>query len=444
MILIDKFIDLVSSTPNKLYIQSKSYSITFEDFSYRIGDRIKSLSSVGVLKNQKVGIILDEFSDIVELLFSCWSIDAIPVLISPELKIKEKLSLFNEFSPDLIITNWKNSNGISNLNIPVFPIEELSQGFGGCGIPNIDSSNDLNSTRLILFTSGSTGTPKIVQLSEYNLVQSAIAWNKEIAFKNNDLYLNFMPTHHVGGISIFIRSLLYGFSIFSIKSFDIDSILKVLNKKPVTLMSMVPTMLSRILEKTHSHLPDSIRGIILSGGPSSDVLMRKCINCNIPVFKSYGLTETSSGVCGFWLNKHPKKFKSVGLPFDNSNIKIIDSLVHIQGPTVMKGYLGNEKTVSQWFNTGDFGMIDEDGFLFIEMRRSDQVITGGKNVSCNEIESILMKNPQIFKVKVYGEPNEDWGQIVVAKISSNLSHEEIKSWLKGKVSDYKIPKMFYD
>ena len=92
MILIDKFIDLVSSTPNKLYIQSKSYSITFEDFSYRIGDRIKSLSSVGVLKNQKVGIILDEFSDIVELILSCWSIDAIPVLISPELKIEEKFS----------------------------------------------------------------------------------------------------------------------------------------------------------------------------------------------------------------------------------------------------------------------------------------------------------------------------------------------------------------
>ena len=170
--------------------------------------------------------------------------------------------------------------------------------------------------------------------------------------------------------------------------------------------------------------------------------MNRCIANDIPVYKSYGMTETSSGVCGFWLHEHPSKYESVGLPFNKMKCKLIDSVLHVDGPTIMNGYFG-EMPSENYIDTGDFASIDDDGFIYINMRRSDRIVTGGENVNPKEVEDVLLSHPQITSAKVYGEPDEEWGQSVVAEVSTNLKTHEINMWLSGKISEYKIPKVFY-
>ena len=440
--LFDRFTQLVDSQPEAIFFSGDNYEVTFEELSYAMGGRTKSLAGVGITNGLRVAIILDDSRDIIEILLSCWQLGAIPVLVSSQSTPMEKDQFLESSQPHIIITNWEISEDLIPIDVPVFPIEELSQGFGGCAPSQLHDVSKLDQTRLILFTSGSTGTPKAVQLTERNLIESATAWHEQLQFIRNDIYLNCLPMHHIGGISIFIRSFIYGFSSYQLNGFNIDAISNIIESKHITLISMVPTMIHRLLENVNNELPKSLRGIIVSGGPSSESLMNRCITHDVPIYKSYGMTETSSGVSGFWLHNHPSKYESVGLPFSKMKFKLIDSVLLVSGPTIMDGYFG-EEPIQSWLDTGDFASIDDEGFIYINMRRDDRIVMGGENVNPKEVEDILLSHPQITFAKVYGEPDEDWGQMVVAEISTDLKTNEINEWVSGKISEYKIPKVYY-
>jgi len=440
--LLDRFTQLVDSQPEAIFFSGDNYEVTFEELSYAMGGRTKSLAGVGITNGLRVAIILADSRDIIEILLSCWQLGAIPVLVSSQSTPMEKDQFLESSQPHIIITNWEISEDLIPIDVPVFPIEELSQGFGGCAPSQLHDVSKLDQTRLILFTSGSTGTPKAVQLTERNLIESATAWHEQLQFTRNDIYLNCLPMHHIGGISIFIRSFIYGFSSYQLNEFNIDAISNLIESKHITLISMVPTMLQRLLDNTKNKLPQSLRGIIVSGGPSTESLMNRCITHDIPLYKSYGMTETSSGICGFWLHEYPSKYESVGLPFLKTKFQVNESVLHVSGPTIMDGYFG-EEAIQSCLDTGDFASIDEEGFIYINLRRDVQIVTGGENVNPKEVEDILLSHPQITFAKVYGEPDEEWGQMVVAEISTDLQTNEINEWLSGKISEYKIPKVYY-
>ena len=442
MTLLNNLSQLVDSRSEAIFFRGENYEVTFKELSYAISGRTKALAGIGIIHGLRVAIIVDESRDIIEILLSCWQLGAIPVLVPYHNTSSEKKRFLESSQPHMIITNWEISEELVDIDIPIFPIQKLSQGFGGCASTEFYGDNDLDQIRLILFTSGATGTPKVVQLSEKNLIESAMTWHEQLEFTQDDVYLNCLPMHHIGGISIFLRSLVYGFSTYQMDGFNIEKITHLIQLEAITLISMVPTMLQRLLDKIENNLPHSLRGIIISGGPSSENLMNRCITYNIPVYKSYGMTETSSGICGFWLHEYPSKYESVGLPFMKTKFHVNDSVLQVSGPTVMSGYFG-EEPIKDWLDTGDFGNIDDDGFIFINMRRYDRIVTGGENVNPKEVEEILLSHPQIISAKVYGESNEDLGQIVVAEISTDLQTDEINSWLEGKISTFKIPKMFY-
>jgi O-succinylbenzoic acid--CoA ligase len=398
---------------------------------------------MGIMNGDRVGIIiLEDPIGYIETLLSCWVLDAIPVLYNAKETSSELHKMIEVSDPKHIVTNWESIENIKNIDTPIYPIEELSVGLGGCSSLDYIGPKDLNTVHLILFTSGSTGIPKVVQLTGRNLLESATAWHEQLYFRQDDVYLNCLPLHHISGISIFIRSLLYGFKTIQLNRFDPEETINTIMQDKVTLISMVPTILSRLLAHTNNEIPPSLRGIIISGGPSSEGLMNKCLTYDIPIYKSYGMTETSSGICGFWLQKYPSKFDSVGLPFNNVSIQVKNSEIRIKGKTVMSGYF-HEAPLEEWLLTGDMGEMDNDGFIYIDKRRTDRIVTGGENVDPREIELILCKHPEIKAAIVTGEPSAEWGQIVVADIVSQLTDKEIKEFLAGKISKYKIPKKIY-
>ena len=202
-------------------------------------------------------------------------------------------------------------------------------------------------------------------------------------------------------------------------------------------------MLQRIIEQ-----PDglkylkSLRAILLGGGPTSDTLLDLCIKEDLSIVKTYGMTETCSGIVGLCLkdNQHKKHF--VGNPFRDVILEIKKKEIIISGPMVMKGYL-NDADCNGVHNSQDFGWLDKEGTLFLDMRRKDLIITGGKNVNPREVENTLVSMDDILDAAVIGIPDDLWGQSVTAYVvvrNKNLTSKEINRYLIDNISKFKIPK----
>ena len=436
--LIDFLQQHVDSQPDKVCIKSGSTNISFEVLSAEVASRSKILRNIGVHQNDKIGILLDDSIESIISVFSCFQIGAIPVLLPSNHTENEIAKMVNVTNPSLILICWGLADKTENVDIPIFPIEELSQGYGGCGPSDLNHTKSLDDIALVLFTSGTTGTPKAVQLSERNIIESASNWHEQLQFNSNDVYLHCLPIHHIGGISIFFRAIIFGFTVIT-TSFEGLSINKTIQEESVTWVSVVPTMLEHILLNSIEFSNNTFRGFILSGSSSSKDLLNSILTHSIPVYKSFGMTETASGICGFWINKHPRKFDSIGKPFQNVNCKINDSKLWVNSKTNMIGYV-NDEPIDSWFDTGDYAHI-EDGFLTIDGYRQDRIISGGENIDPEEIRQCILTYPSVTSAKVFGKPDAKWGQKVVAEVTGkHIDLEKLKKFLNKQLSSFKIPK----
>lgn len=309
----------------------------------------------------------------------------------------------------------------------------------------------------IMYTSGTTGHPKAVLQSFGNHFHSAISSCKNLALDEKDKWLCVMPLYHVSGLSILLRSVIVGLSVYLQDSFDEEEANSVIENKGITIASVVASSLSRMMKKPF-YYPVSFKGMLLGGGPASAELLDKCRDLGVAVFLSYGMTETCSQIVTLRPEEVLRKIGSAGKPIPGCEVKIlIDKLecnpevsgeIVVKGPNVTKGYLYGEKSeVFQegWFYTGDIGYLDKEGFLYVQDRRNDLFISGGENVYPAEIESVLMSHPQVADVGVVGISDEKWGTVPVAFVVLDklISIEEISCYCQNRLAKYKVPKKFF-
>lgn len=319
----------------------------------------------------------------------------------------------------------------------------------------------LDETHSIIFTSGTTGKPKGVELTYSNYFYAATASALRIGTTAEDRWLCVLPLYHVGGLSIVMRSALYGTCIVLHDRFDVETVSGSISRDDVTLISLVPTMLFRLLDFWNGSPPaHKLRLILLGGAAATQELVHQTQALNIPIATTYGLSEACSQVATNTPENTAQKPASVGKAMPFSQIHLLDEQgkavkqgqigeIVISGPTVMRGYLNNreatDKTIrdNQLF-TGDLGYFGEDGDLFIVQRRSDLIVTGGENVYPSEVENTLRQHPQIKDACVVGIPNAEWGQIVSAMILPHANAQpdidEIQQFLRQHLAGYKIPR----
>ncbi len=321
---------------------------------------------------------------------------------------------------------------------------------------------DCNSDNIavILFTSGSAGKPKAVQLTCNNLLFSATNGNQILSQTENDVWLASLPFFHIGGFSIFIRAFLFSSCVIIPKSLQTEDIIySIQNYKP-TLASFVSTQLKRLIDlKIRPN--KELKNVLLGGGFINDDLINAAIKLGWKVSKVYGSTETSSFVTALSFDEILNGNKSSGKPLINNSIKIIDERgndlqpnasgeILIISHSVMKGYLNNleetnKKLKDDFYHTSDIGYLDEDGYLHVQARRNDLIVTGGENVNPVEIENELTKHPLIKESSVFEIADNEWGQIVAAAIVANkdIEIDEIKKFLRKSLAGYKIPQKFF-
>ena len=312
---------------------------------------------------------------------------------------------------------------------------------GGCSIYKNIYKNNLNDVYTIILTSGTTGMPKAVQLTYGNFETSCKNWNSFLQFESADQFLCCLPLHHIGGFAVLMRALIYSFSVNLVHIFKADVVYNVISNYPVNIISLVPTMLKRILDidgglvalKTMCH-------ILLGGGPSPGYLLDQCIKEKLPIIKVYGMSETCSGTIGLKLLDEPQNKFYAGRPFPGANVRIENNEIHISGPMVMKGYVGGTEA-NGTHNSHDLGRIDNDNLLFLDIRRKDLIISGGENINPLEVEECLLNIDGISDAAVVGKDDDEWGEKVTAYIvSTPIDNKLLNMELIKFLSPYKIPK----
>lgn len=300
---------------------------------------------------------------------------------------------------------------------------------------------------VILFTSGTTGLPKPAVLTYENLRSSADSSAANIPLGEGDVWQMTISPARIGGFSIITRSLIARSAVSLPGKFSPEKFVDLLESQKVTLTSIVPTMLSMILEKFPNwQPPKTLRSLLVGGSSTSQALKDKAAALGIPMILTYGMTETSSNVVTTPYAERYKPTRGCGMPNKNVEIRSEEGQILIKGPMVMAGYWGRDPIEKDsWFKSGDLGYIGKDGTVFIQARRTDVILSGGENVYPVEVEEALERLPGIYQARVVGLPDETWGAIVTAllipeKGRGPISNEEIVEGLKPILARYKSPR----
>ncbi|MBA4181809.1 MAG: o-succinylbenzoate--CoA ligase [Anaerolinea sp.] len=306
----------------------------------------------------------------------------------------------------------------------------------------------------IIYTSGTTGRPKGAILTYSNFWNSAAASAFNMGVLPNDRWLACLPLFHVGGLSVLLRSAIYGTTAVIHGGFDETAVNRALRHEGVSLLSVVPTMLQRMLDADDAPYPPSLRGVLVGGGPVTREILERALARGLPVLQTYGLSEAASQVTTLSLADTAAHAGSAGKPLVCTQLRIDaepgqPGEILVSGPTVTPGYFGNPEATARtiqdgWLHTGDIGRLDEDGFLYVLDRRDDLIVSGGENVYPAEVEAVLLQHPLILAAAVVGLPDERWGQVVAAAVVVRPGFDagEATVWLRERVAGYKVPRRF--
>lgn len=298
----------------------------------------------------------------------------------------------------------------------------------------------------IMNTSATTGQFKSVPL-RWGQIKAHVQASHEVLGKTEqDNWLMVLPLFHVSGLSILMRSLYNGTAITILPKYDEAQVLKLIESEQINMMSLVPTILTQLEPHITHH---ALRVILLGGEFIPMALIEACEKKSLPIYKTYGMTETFSQSVTFSVLEYPHKRESVGKPLPGMQVRIdnpdTDGVgeIHLTGPMVMTGYI-NKETIDGDFNTDDIGYIDEEGFVYILNRRKDLIISGGENIYPKELEDLVYTLPSVKECAVVPVPDTKWGQVPALFVAfhdgKSLPPEDIIVFMKDSLAKYKIPK----
>jgi o-succinylbenzoate---CoA ligase len=291
-------------------------------------------------------------------------------------------------------------------------------------------------TRLVVYTSGTTGRPRGVRLTLRNIEAASRASMLHLGHGPGDTWLLAMPLHHVGGLSILVRSAYAGGSVFLTPGFDPTTATAAMQGK-VSMVSMVSTMLSRALD--HDPGPyQGLRAVIIGGGPIPDGLLERAWAAGLPALPSYGMTETFGQVATLLPDAGPRHCAH---PLPGIDLRIEpDGRIAVAGEQVSPGYLGEPDREGRWLVTNDLGVIDPDGALRVLGRADTVIVTGGENVDPARVETELSGHPGAGEVVVVGVPDPDWGTVVACLYTGDAEEATLAAWVKERLPGHMVPK----
>ena len=306
-----------------------------------------------------------------------------------------------------------------------------------------------NDIAAIMNTSATTGQFKSVPL-RWGQIKAHVQASQEVLGRSEqDNWLMVLPLFHVSGLSILMRSLYNGTAMTIMESYDEEQVLQYIHDGRINMMSLVPTILKNLEPRITHH---QLRVILLGGEFIPRPLVDACIAKQLPIYKTYGMTETFSQSVTMPVLSNLNKLDSVGKPLPRMTVHIVNpdvdgvGEIHLNGPMVMRGYI-NREPIHGDFNTDDMGYVDEDGFLYILNRRTDLIISGGENIYPKEIEDTVYAMQGVKECAVIPVADTKWGQVPalfvafddIDALGADLKMI-VRDYLSSKLAKYKVPK----
>lgn len=447
-------------TPNRTAIVMGDTAYTFAQLAHRVARMATTVKAQLPMNTTRVAVLTTNSLQGYLVLLALQHLNIQIVLLNRRLSINELTYQIQDAQVQQVFVDAQFALAHrQNLPGDVIELDRLV----GDDVATEATEVDLNHVTTIMYTSGTTGRPKGVQQTFGNHWHSAIGSALNLGLHADDRWLAVVPIFHISGFSILMRGLIYGMTVELHEKFDPMILNERFLSGEVTRVSLVPTMLKDVLasQSANTTYPQALRTVLLGGGPVDRLTLAQAQQRGMQVIQSYGMTETASQIVALDMQDALRKNGSAGKPLFAVQLKIADATgatshgaqesgyIWVKTPTLTPGYLHDNQRlatdmVAGWFKTGDYGYLDEEGFLFIQGREGDMISSGGENIFPDEVEQAYADYPDLDKISVVGVPDERWGAVPVAFVSGqNLSRSDLRAYGRERLAHYKVPQRFY-
>lgn len=464
---------------DRVAISKGDRELTHADLRDRVDALSAGLLDLGIGRGDIVGVLMYNHAEFLETMFAANRIGAAIVPLNFRLSPAEWQFILGHAEAVALVTETEFSGKIDEVAASLPGLRHKIVIDGQPGSDWLDYGSlmtdhrgaraelvSVGATELqrLMYTSGTTSRPKGVMITHENVIWKNLAHILEFSLTGADNTLICGPLYHVGGLDLpGLATLHVGGRLSLLHRFDPGAVVDAIEELRPTNIWLAPSMMNAILQ-----LPDvagrdlsSIR-FITGGGEKMPVPLLERIARAFPdawFADAYGLTETVSGDTVNDAAHMRTKVGSVGRPVAHVEVAIVDGddekvpagtlgEIVVRGPKVMSGYWRDQAATDAalrggWFHTGDIGRLDEDGFLYIEDRKKDMIVSGGENIASPEVERVLYENPDVIEAAVIGMPHPKWGEVpkafVVLRSGSTLDAEALQEFCRGRLARYKVP-----
>ncbi len=401
--------------PACVALEIDGVTTSYAELLERAEQAAHTLREEGVRPGTSVGLVLEPGLSFVVALHACLLVGGVVVPIDPRLTPAERRVRLN--GTEVIVGEGHGAVIRRDSKPSTFAFFR----------PSADD------VALVVHTSGTTGAARPVELTYGNVRASAMASAVALGLDHEERWLCPLPLAHVGGLMVLLRSVIYASCAVLAPTPFVAERIAALLAEDVTVASLVPTMLRRVLDISPQR-PRKLRTILLGGAPADRALLERAAAAGYPVSQTYGMTETCSQVTV----SEPGDLDTAGVALPGVRVT-----VEADGGLVVEGDIvaGGGPLV-----TGDIGRLDERGRLIVLGRRDDLIITGGDNVAPAEVENVLLGHPDVADVAVLARPDREWGEavtaLVVPRAGAEMNADELRRFCLERLARFKVPKSF--
>ena len=471
-----------AATPDGEAISYLGRSFTWAQFYDRVQRLAGALAERGIGRGDVVGFLDKNHPACIETTLAAASLGAATAIINFRLAGDEIDYVLNDSGAKLLIVGAEFADGIDKIRDRLTHVREVidvtPEGADGDGYEAMlaaatprgrgaDVTPD--DVCVIMYSSGTTGNPKGVRLTQANLIAHTVNAGT-FEFDADDKNMVSMPLFHVGGSSYAQFSLHAGVPSIMTRDVDGASLAGAL-LAGATRTFLVPAVLGRVLEMGPDavKLFSQLRTYVYGASPMPPALLRSALEAwpDTDFIQVYGLTEVCGAITQLSPEAHrdatrPERLGSAGQPAREVEVRVVNpetleemplgepGELWFRTPQLMQGYHNKPEATAEaitadgWFRTGDIGRVDEEGFVYVEDRLKDMIISGGENIYSVEVERALTDHPAVLDAAVFGIPDDKWGESVKAAVElsagQEVTAEELIAWCREKLAGYKIPR----
>ncbi len=446
----------------------------------RVNALARGMRELGIGRGAVVALLLYNCPEFLEVTFAVNKLGAVWLPLNYRLAAAEWRYILGHAGAEAIVTEPEFAPSIDAIaeelpalrhrvlvgagaDRPWIAFETLVEPYRGERVA--DAEVEEHDLQRLMYTSGTTARPKGVMITYGNLLWKNVGHILEFGITSSDRTLVAGPLYHVGGMDLPASAVLYaGGSLVLLRKFEAREALAAIQAEGITNLWLAPAMVNMVLQLPDLEAYDtrSVRFIINGGEKMPVPLIQRVLRAfpNAWFSDAYGLTETVSGDT-FMDREHViSKIGSVGKPVVHLAVRVVDEEgqevlpnqlgeVVLRGPKVFKGYWRDPEATAAairdgWFHTGDIGRIDEDGYLYIEDRKKDLIISGGENIASSEVERALYEHPAVVEAAVIGIPDPRWGEVpkafVVLRSGAEVTTQDLIEHCRQRLARFKVPK----